>query len=160
MFILERRGRERGRECGGGVEMAGDNRIQSRLQAPSCRHRAQRRAWTRKPWCHDLSPSRTLDGLSHPGALYSTVLVEWCSRAWALLNNKQITTLWSIHPFNKYSSLTARHSICCCLKKHRTSPLIPSNSGGKAYRKWTIQGSTGLMLWLVRQGGVAELTSS
>ena len=47
------RGRKRGR-----------HRIQSRLQALSCQHRARHRAWTHKPWDHDLSWSRTLNRLS------------------------------------------------------------------------------------------------
>ena len=51
------RGRERGR-----------HRIRSRLQAPSCQHRAQCGAQTHEPWDHDLSWSRILNWLSHPGA--------------------------------------------------------------------------------------------
>ena len=51
------RGREKGR-----------HRIQSRLQAPSCQHRARRGARTHGLWDHDLSWSRTLNRLSHPGA--------------------------------------------------------------------------------------------
>ena len=51
------RGRERGR-----------HRIRSRLQALSCQHRARRGARTHRPWDHDLSRSRTLNRLSHPGA--------------------------------------------------------------------------------------------
>ena len=51
------RGRERGRHW-----------IQSRLQAPSCHHRAQRRARTHGLQDHDLSRSWTLNRLSHPGA--------------------------------------------------------------------------------------------
>ena len=44
------------------------HRIWSRFQALSCQHRAQRRAWTHRPWDHDLSRSQTLNRLSHPGA--------------------------------------------------------------------------------------------
>ena len=51
------RGRERGR-----------HRIRSGLQALSCQHRARRGAQTREPRDHDLSRSRTLNRLSHPGA--------------------------------------------------------------------------------------------
>ena len=51
------RGRERGR-----------HRIWSRLQALSHQNRAQRGARTHGPWDHDLSQSRTLNRLSHPGA--------------------------------------------------------------------------------------------
>ena len=36
-------------------------RIRSRLQAPSHQHRARRKARTREPWDHDLSPSRMLN---------------------------------------------------------------------------------------------------
>ena len=60
MFIFETeterkwgRGRERGRP-----------RIRSRLQAPSCLHRARRGARTHELWDHDLSWSRTLNLLS------------------------------------------------------------------------------------------------
>ena len=45
----------------------GRHRIQSKLQALSCQHRAQPRAQTHKPENHDLSPSQTLNRLSHPG---------------------------------------------------------------------------------------------
>ena len=51
------RGRERGR-----------HRIPSRLQAPSCQHRARREARTHKLWDHDLSGTQTINRLSHPGA--------------------------------------------------------------------------------------------
>ena len=51
------RGRERGR-----------HRIGSRLQALSHQLRAQHGAWTHGPWDRDLSWSRTLNRLSHPGA--------------------------------------------------------------------------------------------
>ena len=44
------------------------HRIWSRLQAPSCQHRAWRRARTHKLWDRDLSQSRMLNRLSHPGA--------------------------------------------------------------------------------------------
>ena len=51
------RGRERGR-----------HRIQSKLQALNCQHRAWHGAWTHELWDHDLSRSQTLNRLSHPGA--------------------------------------------------------------------------------------------
>ena len=65
MFIFERdrdkvqvgEGRERRRY-----------RIQSRLQALSCQHRAQCRAWTQELLDHDLNRSCKLNRLSHPGA--------------------------------------------------------------------------------------------
>ena len=51
------RGRERRR-----------HRIRSRLQTPSCQHRAQQGAQTHKSLDHDLSRSQTLNWLSHTGA--------------------------------------------------------------------------------------------
>ena len=44
------------------------HRLPSRLQAPSCQHRARCGAQTQEPWDHDPSRSRTLHRLSHPGA--------------------------------------------------------------------------------------------
>ena len=55
--MSEGRGRKRGR-----------HRIPSRLQAPSCQHRARRGAQTHKLRDHDLSWSPTPNWLSHPGA--------------------------------------------------------------------------------------------
>ena len=62
LFLRERacewgRGRERGRR-----------RIQSRLQALSCQHRARHGARTHNLRDHDLSQGRMLNLLSHPGA--------------------------------------------------------------------------------------------
>ena len=60
VFETEReqgRGRERGR-----------HRIRSRLQALSSQHRARHGAQTHGLWDHDLSWSRMLNRLSHPGA--------------------------------------------------------------------------------------------
>ena len=66
MFIFEKKG-ERQNVSGGRVEREGD-RIWSRLQAPSCQHRAWHGAWTHEPRDHDLSQSRTLNWLNHLGA--------------------------------------------------------------------------------------------
>ena len=62
LFLIETernwgRGRERRR-----------HRIQSRLHAPSCQHRAQQGAGAHKLRDHDLSESLTSKGLSPPGA--------------------------------------------------------------------------------------------
>ena len=66
---------ERETEHGQGRERErGRHRIRSRLQAVSCQHRAQLRARTHKPWDHDLSQSRTLNWLSHPGAPFLILL--------------------------------------------------------------------------------------
>ena len=64
LFLRERerqRGQRRGRE-------RGRHRIPSRLQALICQHRARCGARTHEPRDHDLSRSRTLNRLSHPGA--------------------------------------------------------------------------------------------
>ena len=45
------------------------HRIWSRLQVPSCQHRAPCGARTHEPWDHDMSRSRMLNRWSHPGAL-------------------------------------------------------------------------------------------
>ena len=63
------RDRERQRERGKGRER-GRHRVRSRLQAPSCQHRARCGARTHGPRDHDLSWSRPLNWLSHPGALH------------------------------------------------------------------------------------------
>ena len=65
------RERERLSVSEGGAEREGDTELKasSRIQAPSCQHRAWRRAGTQEPWDHALSPNRPLNQLSHPGAL-------------------------------------------------------------------------------------------
>ena len=52
----------------------GRHRIRSRLQAPSCQHRAWHRAWIHELWDRDLSRSQMLNWLSHPGAPTCAVL--------------------------------------------------------------------------------------
>ena len=59
--------RERQSMNGGGSER-GRHRIWNRLQALSCQHRAWRGARTHGPRDHDLSRSRPLNRLSHPGS--------------------------------------------------------------------------------------------
>ena len=53
---------------GEGQRERGRHRIWSRLQVPSCQHRARCRARTHTLWDHDLSRSRIPNRLSHPGA--------------------------------------------------------------------------------------------
>ncbi|XP_049479363.1 uncharacterized protein LOC125917974 [Panthera uncia] len=55
-------------QVGEGQRARRRHRIRSRLQAPSCQHRARRGARTHRPRDQDLSRSRTLNRLSHPGA--------------------------------------------------------------------------------------------
>ena len=61
------RERETKREQGR-VRERGRHRIQSKLQAPSCQHRARRRPRTHEPRDRDLGQSRTPNRPSHPGA--------------------------------------------------------------------------------------------
>ena len=65
MFYLFLKKRETEHERGKSRERA-RHKIQRRLQALSCQHRAQHGAWTHKLW--DLSQSQTLNWLSHPSA--------------------------------------------------------------------------------------------
>ena len=55
-------------ECKWARGERGRHRSRSRLQAPTCQHRARCGARTHEPWDHDLSRSRTLNWMSHPGA--------------------------------------------------------------------------------------------
>ena len=59
--------RETEHKQGWGGERRG-HRIWSRLQALSCQHRARCGPQTHEPRDHDLSQTRTLNPLSHPGA--------------------------------------------------------------------------------------------
>ena len=61
------RQRERQSMNGGRVRERGRHSIRSRLQAPSCQHRAWCGARTYRPWDGDLSWSQPLNRLSHPG---------------------------------------------------------------------------------------------
>ena len=53
----------------------GRHRIRSRFQALSCQHRARHGAQTHEPWDHDLSRSRKLNRLSHPGTPRIWILI-------------------------------------------------------------------------------------
>ena len=88
LFFIER---ERQSVSGGGAERV-RHRIGSRLQAPSCQHRARHGAQTHELRDYDLSQSRMHNRLSHPGTPF-------------------------IHSFNKwlfvnYSEATEKQSIC------------------------------------------------
>ena len=65
IFILRERERELERERGREKRR---HRIRSSPQALSCQHRARCGGQTHKAWDHDLSPSPTLNWLSHPRA--------------------------------------------------------------------------------------------
>ena len=87
----------------GGAER-GRPRIGSRLLALSCQHRAWRGAGTHELWDRDLSPSRTLNRMSHPGAPL---------------------TLYFLYPWFIYfitgSSVSSFGSLFCHLSTHLTS---------------------------------------
>ena len=91
LFIL--RESEHAHKWGRGREK-GIHRIWSRLQAPSCQHRAQCKAWAHEPWDHDLSWSRTLNQLSQPGALATPYFKLMVSRLVAELS----IFLWDYWP--------------------------------------------------------------
>ena len=84
----------------GGAERKGD-RIRSRLQALSCQHRASRRAQTHKPRDHDLSLSRSLNQLNHPGAPLGWNFCNLLYRQWpreVVLG--QLIHNWPVHRFS------------------------------------------------------------
>ena len=130
MFIFEReraqgKGRERGR-----------HRIQSRLQALSCQHRAQCRAQTHELKDHDRSPSQMLNWMSHPGARKVRFLLvflysPWHIRVWAL---KILLCPWSNTSHNQKHILSI-----FCLK------LIVRN---KPVSFWGLMSSPILLGWM------------
>ena len=79
-------------ELGRGRER-GVHRIQSRLQALSCQHRGRRGAWTHEPWDHDLSWSRMLTWLRHPGAP-TGVVHFWGEGGIICLKNWELWGTW------------------------------------------------------------------
>ena len=89
------RQRETGCERGRGRER-GRHRIGNRLQALSCQHRAQHGARTHGPRDHDLSRSRPLNQLSHPGApIHSSFDGHLdCLHLLALVNNAAGTLVY------------------------------------------------------------------
>ena len=77
LFIFETK-RDRA-WTGEGQRERGRQRVWNRLQVLSCQHRARRGAWTHEPRDHDLSRSRTLNRLSHPGAPQLLICIHICS---------------------------------------------------------------------------------
>ena len=76
----------------GGAER-GRHRIRSRLQALSCQPRAWRGARTPRPRDHDLSQSRPLNRLSHPGTPKSILNVRLTFRPFSgSQNNLRVTS--------------------------------------------------------------------
>ena len=103
------------------------HRIRSRLQVLSCQHRARHGARTHELRDHDLSRSRTLNRLSHPGALtifffflISHDSVCWLSSSFTGLLWVQLRKTWhgyaSLHGVLHCGLLdsTDHHLNCCC----------------------------------------------
>ena len=108
----QRRDRERGR-----------HRIPSRLQAPSCQHRARRGARTHEPWDHDLKGSRRSTNWTTEAPLVSLYINQFSvvcifynrfifhynspvlSRHWMLLKSefwaKRKTLVLLVHSFSQ-----------------------------------------------------------
>ena len=97
LFIFEReRERERERESerawvGEEQRERGRHRERGSLQALSCQDRAWRGAWTHELRDHDLSPSRMLNQLSHPGTPH--VYFNW----WIKSFNHSFTIMYEVH---------------------------------------------------------------
>ena len=106
------RDKERQREHGRGKER-GRRRIRSRHQAPSCQHRVGRGAGTYKPWDHDLSWSRKLNRLSHPGTPLTFFLnLKTYQHCWCFKSGSQIWT-WGPHCYWMFSWGTSKSCFLC-----------------------------------------------
>ena len=111
IYFWERE-RERQSVSRGGAETEG-HRIQSRLQALSCQHKARHGAQTHKLWDHDLSSSRTLNQLSHPGAPVTWNIVSIYEDS----ENKEVAT-------KKKKNLIQEPGCLSRLNKHLTSGQV------------------------------------
>ena len=104
VYFLEReRERDRQTECKQGRGREGERwrrRIRSRLQAPSCQHRAWLGVRTQKQWDHDLSRSQGLNRLSHPDAP-RFISKEYCVSHVHLYHNPWFHYLYMIHMWKK-----------------------------------------------------------
>ena len=89
------RGRDRGRR-----------RIRSRLQAPSCQHRARHGAQTHGLGDHDLSQSQTLNWLSHPGAPLKDTFIEFKADSFLLSTLKCHSILSGLHCVSEKSAFS------------------------------------------------------
>ena len=125
------RGRERG-----------THRLRSRLQALSCQHRVPRRARTHELWDHDLSRSRTLNRLSHPGAPVDLslkkksihfILTRKSHRNEVVVSHKRETPLWCWFPitalrnYHDPSDLHSAHLLSVVLQ-FRSSRWVPAST--------------------------------
>ena len=94
-LMLFERERERANMSGGGAERDRDrDRVWSRLQAPSCQHRARRGAWTQELREHNLSWRQTLNQLSHPGVPMLSFFK--CGKEWKGLESPGVFLVFSV----------------------------------------------------------------
>ena len=107
------RGRERGRD-----------RIWSRLQALSCQHRVWCGARTNRVWDHDLSWSRTINRLSHPGAPFISPFLIGVYLSFNFLNHLEP---WAILNLSLWFLCQAN---CCFIWDLLNSDLFPLLSTG------------------------------
>ena len=124
VYFWERTQLERGRE-------RGRHRIWIRLQAPSCQHRARRRAWTHRPRNHDPSWSWTLNRLCHPGAPTALVFkINESFRSTWMTQSSEHLTLAQIMISQSVSSSPASGSVLTAwslepVSDSVTPPLCP-----------------------------------
>ena len=77
---------------GGGAERMRDRGWK---QPPHRKQQAQRGAWTREPWNHDLSQSWTLNQLSHPGSPALFLLIfQYQNRIYSNTLSGQLYVVW------------------------------------------------------------------
>ena len=108
-----------------GQREIGRHRISNRLQALSCQHRIQCGPQTRKRWDHDLGWSRTLNRLSHPGALREDLKQAPCL-GWSL-GWGSISPSWD-HVTAEIKSWMLNKLSHPCTPVHDRSPKAVTNS--------------------------------
>ena len=134
----------------------GGHRIRSRLQVLNCQDGAQCGARTHEPWNHNLSRSRTLNRLSHPGTPHNT----------KYLGNAGVSEISYNHPTKQM----VRFLHCWSGHKSQTQCLVGSGletgSDSKVHtvstrKKWASFSTTvGLFPGLSIQGTLDSLIKS
>ena len=154
------RGRERGR-----------HRIRSRLQALSCQHSARHGARTHRPRDQDLSQSRTLNRLSHPGAPLIAFLKEtcWVSGALPTRHESEGSTLaikWNTHkaPYVFILHVCDQHACQTVgrwetqIQRHGAPP--PGERAGRSPSREAGCGPRGRRCWLTSHGQARDRKST
>ena len=104
---MRERERERERESERACKQ-GRDRIWSRLQALSCKHRPQCWAQIHEPWDHDLSQGRMLNQLSHPGTLATKFLEVRLVSLWVFLIKVKPFCVWKLRHVAKHLNVLSR----------------------------------------------------